>query len=162
VRIGVTGHQRLADPSGWPWVQDSIDAIIAQATRPLVGVTSLAAGADQIFARAVLRHGGEIEVVVPFFGYAAKFQISAEQEAYFRLLEAASWVEVLGGEGSDQERYLRAGQKVVDSSDLLIAIWDGQPAAGLGGTGDIVEYAATKGTPISHINPVARVVRSLA
>ena len=37
--------------------------------------------------------------------------------------------------------YRRAGRAVVDSCEILIAIWDGKPADGEGGTADIVDYA---------------------
>ncbi len=33
------------------------------------------------------------------------------------------------------------GLVVVERCDLLLAIWDGHPAHGLGGTADIVAYA---------------------
>jgi hypothetical protein len=39
------------------------------------------------------------------------------------------------------DAYRRVGHYVVDHCDLLIAIWDGQPARGRGGTADIVQYA---------------------
>jgi hypothetical protein len=37
-------------------------------------------------------------------------------------------------------------------------VWDGQPAAGLGGTGDVVKYACLCGKPLIHLNPVSRTV----
>jgi hypothetical protein len=42
----------------------------------------------------------------------------------------------------------------VDKSDMLIAIWDGKPAAGLGGTADAVGYALERRIKILQLNPV--------
>jgi hypothetical protein len=52
--------------------------------------------------------------------------------------------------------YLAAGKRVVDMSDVMVAIWNGKPAEGLGGTADIVQYALAQKKPVIHINPTAR------
>jgi hypothetical protein len=41
----------------------------------------------------------------------------------------------------------------VNRSDRLLAVWDGKPAQGLGGTGDIVAYAKSRGLPTTVIWP---------
>ncbi len=48
--------------------------------------------------------------------------------------------------------YQWAGHKVVDEAHALVAIWDGQPAQGVGGTGEIVAYARDRGLPLAWIN----------
>ncbi|NJR75068.1 MAG: hypothetical protein HC773_18400 [Scytonema sp. CRU_2_7] len=58
VKIGITGHQRLEDSASWDWIELEIDNILAQAPKPFVGVTSLAIGSDQLFAKAVLNMVG--------------------------------------------------------------------------------------------------------
>jgi hypothetical protein len=45
------------------------------------------------------------------------------------------------------------GRAVVDRSSVLIAVWDGQPSRGLGGTADVVTYARQRGVPITVIWP---------
>lgn len=40
--------------------------------------------------------------------------------------------------------YFSAGKLVVDQCDVLIAVWDREPARGIGGTGDIVAYASSR------------------
>lgn len=67
-------------------------------------------------------------------------------------------IEVLPRKTSDEESYLAAGQKVVELSNVMIAVWNGKPAAGLGGTADIVDYARQKNKQICHINPLTRTV----
>jgi hypothetical protein len=153
VRIAVTGHQRLDDASWWPWVEAEIDRVLRDVPKPLTGLTSLAVGADQVFAEAVLRNGGALVVVLPFARYALTFDEGPERKRFQRLVACASSVEVLDAKGKQEEAYLSAGKRVVDESDWVIAIWDGKPAAGLGGTADIVGYAVSRGKRVIHMNP---------
>ena len=48
---------------------------------------------------------------------------------------------------------MAAGKSIVDSCEMLIAIWDGKPARGLGGTGDVVRYARKTGKAVSIVWP---------
>lgn len=153
-RIGITGHQRLEDPAAWPWVEEVVGRELDVAAAPLVVVTSLAVGADQLAARLGIARGARVHAVLPFSGIERTF--SAEDlQAYRRLVSHAS-VEVLQTSGTDEDAYLAAGRRVVELSDVLIAVWDGNPAKGKGGTADIVAYAITSGVPVVHINPVER------
>jgi hypothetical protein len=161
MKIGITGHQQLDDPMGWSWVRAEIDKVLDQSSGPITGVTSLAMGADQLFAHAVLHKGGSLEVIVPFPGYEKRFDVGHKRHEYLSLLAKASKKVVLDKESSDESAYYTAGKQVADVSDLLIAVWNGKPAEGLGGTGDIVEYSKRHGKRIIHINPVARTVTEI-
>lgn len=154
MRVGITGHQRLKDPSGWTWVKADFTRILARCPPPLIGVTSLAIGADQLFAGIILQLNGTFEVIVPFERYASKFVEGHDKEEYQRLLQLASRVEVLPEMASEEHAYFEAGKRVVDLTELLIAVWDGKPAAGLGGTADVVAYARASGKDMIHINPI--------
>ena len=55
--VGITGHQILADAAGWTWVRAALLAELSEVPPPLIGCSSLAAGADQIFAELVLSYG---------------------------------------------------------------------------------------------------------
>jgi hypothetical protein len=161
MRLGITGHQRLAQPDDWLWVQDELDKFLLQAPAPLIGFTSLAMGADQRFAEAVLSHGGSFTAIIPFVGYELKFAEGEDREAYQRFLALAADVEVLKAPASNREAYFKAGKQVVNRSELLLAVWDGKPAAGLGGTGNVVAYARQCGRPVRHINPANRAVTEI-
>jgi hypothetical protein len=39
-----------------------------------------------------------------------------------------------------------------------LAVWNGLPAVGKGGTGDVVDYALRKGIRLLHIEPIGRTV----
>jgi len=157
-RIGITGHQRLPSPADWPWVKEAIETILSSVAGDLMGFTSLALGADQLFADLVLKRGGSLTVIVPFAEYETKFAEGTDRDSYKRLLAKADTVEVLQSAGSNREAYFKAGKQVANRSELLIAVWDGRPAAGLGGTAGVVEYVRQCGRPLVHIDPVSRTV----
>jgi len=119
---------------------------------PVRGITSLAVGADQLFARLVLEKAGRIYVVLPFTGIESSFPASGV-ELFRKLLASADRVEVLHVEGSAEDAYLAAGQRVVDLSDIVVAVWDGRPAKGKGGTADVVAYARRQSVPLIHLDP---------
>ena len=154
MRVGVTGHQRIGDESRWPKVEDEMARVISSCPKPFVGLSSLAIGADQRFAKIVLRTGGTLIAIVPFKGYERTFDDDQEAlQSFRRLLAKASEVETLKWHESDESSFFAAGQRVADECDLLLAVWDGKPAAGLGGTADVVRYAKSRGRKVKQINP---------
>ncbi len=160
MRVGASGHRELRESADWEWVRRELRSRLVALAPSVVGVTSLAVGADTLFAETVLEAGGALEVVVPFEGYEEKFAAGREREEYLRLLGRAARVEVLGHAGSDEEAYYAAGRRVADLSDLVVLVWDGRPAAGLGGTGDIADYARRARKPVIHLNPLTRTVNN--
>ena len=155
-RVGITGHQRLEAEEEWLWVTSAMREQLMKVSLPLIGVTSLAIGADQLLARLVLELGGTIHAVLPFADIERSFS-AADIDAYRELVQQAT-VEVLQVSGSDEDRYLAAGHRVVELSDVMLAVWDGRPAKGKGGTADVVAYAIRHDVRLIHINPVSRVV----
>ena len=53
-----------------------------------------------------------------------------------------------------QAGYERSGQYIADQCDALIAIWDGLPARGRGGTAEIVAYARKNKRKLAWIKSV--------
>lgn len=146
-----SGHQYIP-PSARDFVWDGITSVLAQEAEPVVGRCSLAAGADQLFADAVLRLGGVLEVVIPAHGYDETLA-GASLDGYRRLLRCASRVDVLPYGRPSEAAFMAAGRKVVDTSDALLAVWDGQPSRGLGGTADVVDHARATGRRVVVVWP---------
>ena len=155
--MGITGHQRLAQSDTWTWVAKAVEEQLALITRPIIGVTSLAIGADQLVARCVLDRGGQIHAVLPFADIERSFSPDT-LPSYWELVSRASSVEIIPPCETDEDAYLAAGERVVDLSEIVIAVWDGMPARGKGGTADTVRYAKFRGLPIVHINTLCRIV----
>jgi hypothetical protein len=151
-RIGCTGHQTLTVATRRV-VSATIASILSRASDELVGVCSLAVGADQLFAHLVLAAGGKLHVVIPSAGYDKTFEHGPDLATYHALLSLAHQQRALSFSSPSEDAYLAAGHTVVDSSDSLIAVWDGQEAAGLGGTADVVGYARQQGTRIEVVWP---------
>lgn len=157
MKVGITGHQHLEDARDWEWVRHELHDLLVKLSKPLIGITCLAPGADSLFARLLLEQDRSFEVVLPFPGYELKLPADRRDD-YQRLLEQASRVITLQRQKTDEESYLEAGKRVVNLSDLLIAVWDGKPAKGLGGTADVVKYARRKQESIIHLDPIQHVV----
>ncbi len=179
LRIGITGHRgppKLPEESVAP-IRAALDRVLKVAfdagrsaqtaynaaapaqeagTSEFVVISSLAEGADRLVAEAGLGAGFTHEAVLPFHRkeYARDFKTQDSQSAYESLLQSASAVFELDGDSDDRPRaYETAGLIMLANIDLLIAIWDGDAAAGVGGTAQIISRAVSGGIPIVWIEP---------
>lgn len=125
----------------------------AVAAQQLVGYSSLAVGADQQFAQMVLTLGGRLRLVIPSADYSSTFTNDTDLAKYERLLSEADSFETLDFPGPSEQAFLAAGKVVVDRCDVLLAVWDGAPAKGLGGSADVVAYARHQGKDVRVIWP---------
>ncbi len=151
IRIGVTGHRALAPP-----LHDTVTELISAHLKPygceMVGLSCLADGADAVFAEAVVRAGAPLEAVIP----AARYREALPAEhrpVYDRLLRRAVLVHELPHTESTSQAHMAAGRLLVQRCDQLVAVWDGQPARGPGGTADVVAYARSLHRPVSVLWP---------
>jgi hypothetical protein len=153
LRIGITGHSNLSAESE-PLVAEAIRAELAGcADGPLTGVSCLARGADQVFARVVLELGGRLEVVLPAADYRRRKVKPDNAVEFDELLGKATAVHTMPFAESSREAYLAASEHLLTSVAALIAVWDGGPSGGLGGTADVVDTARSRGIPTAVIWP---------
>jgi hypothetical protein len=157
VIVGCTGHQGLV---GWTRsaVAAEIAVFLAGLSTPVqqcsvVGVCSLAGGADQIFAHSVLAAGGGLHAIMPTEQPRPSFASPAEFDAFTALLAQVDRRTDLHFPEPSEEAYMAAGKAVVDAADVLIAVWDGKPARGHGGTADVVAYAQALGREVVVVWP---------
>jgi hypothetical protein len=157
MKVGVSGH-RWRDGANWEWVRAAIRDIVVS-TRSVSGYTSLAPGADQLFAEIMLEENKRLVAVVPICNGEIELE-EAEKPAFDRFyLQADKIIRVKGN--SPDEAFFRAGKKVADCVDQMIFVWDGEPSRGLGGTADIVSYAAKKHKKGVVLDPIACTIRRL-
>jgi hypothetical protein len=149
-RIAVSGHRGLP-PGTVTLVDKAIRAALAESD-DVTGLSCLADGADQIFARAVVDSGGALEAVIPAARYRERLPEGAHAE-YDDLFSRAIEVHRLPFTESTSESHMAASKLMVDQSDELYAVWDGQPARSYGGTADVVAYAQERGVPVRVIWP---------
>ncbi len=150
-RIAISGHRGLPATTA-RLIDQAIRSALAQHAPDVTGITILADGADQIFARAVTDLGGRLEAVIPATEYRAGLPAEAHPE-YDRLLAHALDVRRLPFTESTSESHMAASKLMIDEADELYAVWDGQPARAYGGTADVVAYAREQGTPVRVIWP---------
>jgi hypothetical protein len=171
--VGITGHRleaipaaKRADVAGQiAFVLEQIEAegramhrresdLFAADSPSFTLVSPLAEGADQMAAQAALDRGWQLQAILPFDSatYLADFNDEDSRAQFHRLVEAAECTLQLPGDPRDPlEAYVMAGRGTVAHCDILIAVWDGLPPRGRGGTGEIVELAIQRGTAIVHI-----------
>ncbi len=171
--VGVTGHRLEAIPAAEragleARIAEALERIEAQALvlfqkekelfapdPPLFTLVSpLADGADQMAGAAALERGWWLQAILPFDRdtYQADFADDESRARFIQLLGDADCVLELPGDPQDRlEAYVMAGRGTVAHCDVLIAVWDGLPPRGRGGTGEIVELAIQRGTAIIRI-----------
>jgi hypothetical protein len=150
-RIAISGHRGLPGPTA-DLIDKAIRAALAEYAPDVAGVSCLADGADQIFARAVTDLGGKLEVIIPADLYRAGLPAEARPE-HDKLLGQAAAVSRMPFTESTSQSHMEASKAMIGQADELFAVWDGQPARGYGGTADVVAYAREHGTPVRVIWP---------
>lgn len=151
MKLGVTGHQSLPTAARQA-LQEAVQGILA-ASGEIEACCALAAGTDQLVADLVLSRGGSLDAVVPSHGYSGSFDSQADLVSFERLIGRARDVSTLPFPEPTEEAFLAAGLVVVERSDHLLAVWDGEPARGLGGTADVVAYARQRRVPVQVVWP---------
>jgi hypothetical protein len=166
LRVGVTGH-RLSKMEGVDLAALAVrtstllDAIASEmGTGARIDlVTCLADGADSIAAQVAMARGWRLEAVLPFprETYAEDFVPGPARAAFEAELTAATRVFVFDCPRSTEDAnllaYERAGRVVLAQCDVLVALWDGGPARGRGGTSQIVAEAVAGDIPVIHLDP---------
>ena len=85
--------------------------------------------------------GGTIEVVIPAADYADRIPDHESRARFDRFMAQAQAVHEMPYEKSGSEAYLAASKMLIRRGDIVMAVWDGTPADGKGGTADAVKHA---------------------
>jgi hypothetical protein len=157
--IGFSGHRELTNPGNVAaHIGGALDKL-AGMCGPLATVSSSASGADILFLEEVARRKLPHLIILPF--HMARFEkdfTPADWQRVQAYVKHAQNVEEIGSAASDDEAYMEVGERTVEQADIVIAVWDGKPAAGLGGTADAVAHARMLDKPLIWINPVTNLV----
>lgn len=141
--VAITGHRDMVEtPELVRQVEDFLQTLSKQYRDYAITLLSpLADGADRFVAQIFLEQNiGRLIVPMPFDQERYMEDFDAESKAEFlAFLERAE--RVFPVERVSQSGYLDVGRYVVDTCDILLAIWDGIDNGKVGGTSDIVKYA---------------------
>ncbi len=145
--VGVTGHIHFNE-SGTEEFRFAVNKILIELeknfpTNPPSLACGLAAGADLEVASIALSRHWPLIAVLPGPRIEVEFDYVDEQtKALFsELLSSASEIIVAAPSGiTSPEKYCMVGAKIIELSEHLIAIWDGDISAPkLGGTAWVVD-----------------------
>lgn len=175
LRVGVTGHRELGDSENQVRIRRDIDAILsalqseadkararwrkcfASELTEMRLISPLATGADSIAAQAAVDLGYTLNAALPFpvSRYRDDFD-SQDLQQFDQLLGEAQRVFELHGEDATPKEaassYLACGRLILRQSDILIAVWDGAAARGIGGTAMIIESALRDNIPVIWVH----------
>lgn len=135
--------------SAWAAAQEAFETPVTP-----VLVSSLAEGADRFAAVAALRRRWRLESPLPFQPdrYEEDFPEATSKAAFRGLLARAKRVEVAAEAAEPGAApYAGAGRLAVAWSDLIIAVWNGAPPKGPGGTAEVAAQMADRGGPVIWI-----------
>jgi hypothetical protein len=169
--VGVTGHRlnQLAEADRGRIATEiarTIDQIAAAATEAAGTVaftlaSAIAEGADRYAADAALQLGWRLVCPLPFEipRYEQDFGDPASVAAFQSYLKRAAWVrpadpasvEALDFAGGAAP-YAAVGHMLVAEADVMIAVWNGQPPKGPGGTAEVGALALMAGKPVIWIS----------
>ena len=168
LRIGITGHRDITGdyPGLVTEIANAVEYITQLlATDPdriqsgdtvLTAVSSLAEGADRLVADEILkRPDSRLEIVLPLpvEDYCRDFSSPASVDQFNELRKRHGTItDTVRTAGPRELAYELAGRAVVDRSDVMIVVWDGEPARGRGGTAEIYSYAQRWQKPILLIS----------
>jgi len=171
LRIAITGHRlnqlpQASLPALESALRDCLARIGASARDAghgyarLALVSGLAEGADRVAALAALALGWRLHAELPFkqARYERDFAEVGSVAEFRSLMRRAQRVTAHDGEAhqtgpDDPSAYARLGESLAKGADLIVAVWNGAPPKGPGGTADVCALALDAGKPIVWISP---------
>jgi hypothetical protein len=163
--IGVTGHRKIStdDPRLRECIRGELLRIReAYPDSPFVVLSGLAEGADRLVVRIAIEClAAKVIAVLPFAEeeFRKDFPAPESQAEFSDLLKQSQAVVVVPQRESPEavcqrgearnRQYARVGAYVMEQAQILIALWDGKPARGTGGTGDVVKWRMSGEVPFA-------------
>lgn len=161
--IGVTGHRlnvlapRRAKSLATE-LRNVLGAVSRRHANRTIIISALAEGADRLAAHAALALGLGLDVLLPFPRdlYRQDFSQSRSLAEFDQLLGRAVHItemdQTRGSEADDARAYAACGAAMVVQSHLLVAVWDGKPARGQGGTAEVIDMTLAARKPVIWID----------
>jgi hypothetical protein len=134
------------------------EAFFANERAALTLISGLAEGTDRMAAQGAIEQGLSLTAILPLEieTYEEGFKQQSSRAEYRELISKATTLELCGDPKRKPRAYEAAGLTILDNSDIVLAVWDGETSAGRGGTVELIEIAAERGLPIIHIDTTQR------
>jgi hypothetical protein len=149
--VGVTGHRDL-HPEESRAIAPSLREFVTELraalpSTPIMVLSRLAEGADQLVASIAIAAGCESACVLPLerTAYRESFGSDAARAEFDRLATASVLQELPDaedGRDSAERGYARAGYYIARHATILVALWDGADSVRPGSTADVLRIRA--------------------
>lgn len=156
VAIAVTGHRSIS-PSDHlrNAVRDALTSLCAglSTNADATVITLLAEGADTLVAQEAVALGLSLTALLPEpLSVCRDAFPDASRPLFDDLISRASAVLAPAQRLPAPMCYADAAERMLESSDVLLAVWDGIPGAGaVGGSADVVRMAHAMGKPVQTV-----------
>lgn len=156
-RVMVSGHRSLP-PGSTPWVQEQLDAVVAQLSGRYGmrrALTGMALGVDQMFARSALAQGVRVEAYIPGRDQASRWSLEQGEE-YELLTSRAAAIHTATAEmpyASFISRLHKRNEMMIRDCNLAILVLDDRQ---FGGTYAVKMKLIAARKPTIHIDPKNR------
>lgn len=159
--VGFTGHRHVSDAKRLGGaIETALRELRAAAPGEWIALSSIAAGGDSLFAETAIELGLSWHAVLPLPPGEFKKDFSDQDwKKVESLLPEAEVVRVSAEAEARDDAYLDCGMETVNGCDVLLAVWDGAPARGKGGTAEVIAYARELGRPLIIIDAATAEVR---
>ncbi len=165
--VGVTSHRNIPAHEVEP-IRQRVREFFAQLKRdcpglPLVLMSALAEGGDQLVAEEALAAGARLLAPLPLppEQYVQDFADPASRSRFDALCARAEVVQLPqhaalpprdadSPDAARERQYARGGVYIASHCHILLAIWDGKPSHRIGGTAQIVKYHLSGTLPGQH------------
>ena len=166
MRIGFTGHRPNRLKVGVERLRARLDEALrfllteglgVEGGEKFTALSPLAEGSDRLFAEVALERDIILEVLLPMAvaDYVQTFEDKSTTPSFHALLARARNIRTLPGSLSDSKSaYEALGSEMIATSDVLVTVWDAKPAAGRGGTPDVIAEALKIGRRVVWVSAV--------
>ncbi|MFE9971133.1 hypothetical protein ACFYRD_10350 [Streptomyces hirsutus] len=111
------------------------------------------AGAPLAFGRAASASGRRLVVVIPTHNGVPAMPPRRDRMAAGELLNLADQARLLPYDPNHRDSCIGADERMIATSGLLLAVWDGSPTNGFDATAHLVTYARARGIPVEIVWP---------
>lgn len=153
-RIAITGHTRLSAATENLVYEALCHELRHYPAGTLHGITCLAAGADQLFARAITAVGATFDAILPARDYRDAVVDDTNRPEFDELVRLAESVTRMPFARSGRRAYTAANAELLRRCDVLFAVWDGGRAMRQGETAEVVNRARAISMTVRVLWPV--------
>ncbi len=158
--VAVSGHRHIERSEELlERIRDGLASCLRGVTDETIVVvrSGYAEGADRLVSELARELVGRLEVEIHLPLEIADYERDFEEplaleEFRCELARATRVVFPAEGGRSRPDAYMDLGRSILSGADVLLAVWDGLPARGVGGTADVVSLAIAANVRITIVD----------